>query len=884
MLEAFDMSTKFPGFQAVKKGTAVPVRKRFTDPSAVYAVYDNLKTMDQTDAKRRATIRNVVSGALPYSKAQLRAKGLAHMTNLNFGKLKNTLDARADAIMRLNSDTCDLVELVPVSDGSAGPNDQFFADIAAEEFSVALRREGHTIPALATMQRESDQYGIGPVTFQDSDDFAPVAIERAQIKFDTEGSSVSSDHDFVMVESELPASYLFAVLDNEELAAKEGWDVGVLKKLLIEVFDKGKDISNDSSAPDGLSPAEAAIRRYKMNSFYEVHQFDRFPVIHVYVKETAAPRKVSHIIVPGANCSPEVKKFLFYKEGAFDTLDQCLLWFSSCPADTKASEVRGLATFLVPIERVSDRLTGAVIDAAFRATRLTLQQQSAGANPTVSLSESGNTTIIAAGLEPVANPNSGQALQAVAGVGKMIAQLGAGSVAGTDLSPISTSVKVQEGSEAISKAEAEIREHVRLAKDEALFNQRVGILDKVFSEAFRRFMKIVNGPSVLANEVPVVREFIRNCKRRGLTKAMLRELPDRFIVATCRDLVLGADGKYTVLGQILGAVAGNMDEAGRRNATHDMIRLRLGRRAADRYCPVQSRDRLPTAEASFALQENNAMKRMEPVAVGMDQMHWAHIPVHAQVLEEIQQTVAQGLAEAQGMQKRGEKVQDDQNGNLAPQVEDPERLAAVLEAASTHIQDHLKYGGGEMGKKDDTRQVEKMLASLDDTIKALNLTIATQRRVREAEEEKRQREIEDLEKKASEAEMQKALAKVQADKEVGFARLEADREVSAGKLQLDREDRTGRLALDREAARAKAATDTAVARAGIETRKAESDANIEAGRRESANRQSLDREAAAANLMEQRRRFKSVTGRESVSPTEVIQPTTPSPEAGDIPL
>lgn len=890
------MSTKFPGFQTVKKGSAVPVRRRFTDPSAVYAIYDNLKTMDQADAKRRAVIRNVVSGALPYSKAQLRAKGLAHMTNLNFGKLKNALDARSEAIMRLNSDTCDLIELVPVSDGSAGPNDQYFADIAAQEFSVAVRREGHLIPALATMQRESDMYGIGPVSFPDSDDFAPVAIERAQVKFDTEGPSVSTDHEFVMVESELSASYLFAVLDNEELATQEGWDVSTLKRLMIDVFDKGKDIANDPSTPDGLSPMEAAIRRYKMNSFYEVHQFDRFPVIHVYVREMASPRKVSHIIVPGANCSPETKRFLFYGENEFDSMDQCLLWFSSCPADTKVSEVRGIASHLVPIERVSDRLTGAVIDSAFRAARLTLQQATPGANPTVSLSESGNTTIIAAGLEPVANPNNGSNLQAIAGIGKMVSQLGIGSVAGTDLAPISTGIKVQEGSDAVSKAEAEIQEHRRMLKDESMFNQRVTVLDKVFSESFRRFMKIVNGPSVIANEIPVVRDFIRNCRRRGLTKAMLHELPDRFMIVTCRDLVLGADGKYTVLGQILSTVSGNLDESGRRNATHDMIRLRLGRRAAERYCPVQSRDKMPTAEASFALQENNAMKRLEPVAVGMDQMHWSHIPVHAQVLEEIQQTVEQGLAEAQGMQKRGEKVQGNENGELAPQVENPEVLAQVLEAASTHIQQHLEYGGGEMGMKENARQINKMIAGLDDTIKALNLAIATQRRVREAEEEKRQREMEALEQQASEAEMQKALAKVQADKEVGLAkvqadkeiglaRLEADREVSVGKLQIEREDRTERLGLDREAARARAENDAAIARAGIENRRAESEASIETARRESQGRLGIaNQQAEAANLLEQRRRFKSVTGRDVVSPSEVAQPTTPQTPPGELPL
>ena len=874
------MSTKFKGYNITEGDRAKPARKRFTDPQSVYDVYDNLKTDDQKDAVRRTKIRNAVEGALPYVKAQLEAKGLKHMTNLNFYGLKGTIDTRADSILRLGSDTCDLVELVPVTNGAAGPDDQRVAGVIAEEFSTALRREGHTIPALSMMNKEADLYGLGPVTWMTDDDFAPMAIERGQLKFRGDGPAISSDHDLFMFESELPAAYLFTLLDNEELAAAEGWDMNVLKKFVVSVFSKGVDISNDSRSDGGLSPWETALARIKSNTFYETHQFDTFDVLHVYVREMAYPRGVTHIIVPGN--SYETKKFLYYRENAYEHMDQCLVWLMASSSERTARSIHGIASYLVPIERVSDRMTGAIIDSAFRAARLTLQQTAPGANPTVSLSESGNTTIVAAGLEPVPNQSAAANLQALTSTRQFISQLGVGAVAGTELAPVSTGVKVQTNGDQPTKAENEILERRRLLKDENLFNQRVTVLDKIFSESFRRFMNLVLGASVMSDGVPVVHTFIQNCARRGVTPEMLKEVPERFMVITCRDLVLGAEGKYAVLGQVLGAAAGNLDEQGRKTITHDMIRLRLGRRAAERYCPVEGRDKSPTDQASVAMIENSLLKDLKPVLMGQDQWHWSHIPVHAQVLDEIKKTVDQGLAEAQTLYKQGEKIQGDQDGNLAPQVENPEVLAQVLEATSVHIQEHLAVGANQLGMKARAEEVRQMIRSLDPTIKALNLAVATQRRVREAEEEKRQREMEALQQQASEAEMQKALAKVQADKEVGlakvqadkevgFAKVQADRELNAGKLQTDREIRAGQLDIETATARAKAENEAASLRADLENRRATTDASIEASRRESENRMQTVRDTAA-EMLATRERNNNVTGRETVPPAQVMSP------------
>lgn len=874
--------------------SAAPARKRFTDPQAIYDLYDQMKIDDQKDADRRTKIKTAYEGGLPYDPAQLKAKGLAYMTNLSFHSLKGTIEARCDSITKLTTDTCNLVELATRTDGTAGPDDDRVGEIVAEAFSAALRSEGHTIPSLATMRRETDLYGIGPITWPDDISYYPLALERGQLKFRGDGPAVSSDHDLFMFESELPAAYVFMLLDNEKFAEESGWDIHVLKRLVIEVFSQHSEKDNDTSSANGLSASETTLMHFKTNAFYERHQFDRFSVLHVYVREMQAPRKVTHIIVPGRD--GKEKKFLYYKENAYDTMDNCLVWLPASVAERYARAVRGIATGLVPTERTSDRLTCAMIDAAFRALRLTLKQTSPGINPPVSLSEVGGTNIIAAGLDVESNPSAAQTLAQVAQVRGMIGQIGVNGIAGTDNSPLPIGAKTFEGGNQMSKAEAEIQERRRLARDENLFNSCVAVHDKIFRECFRRFMNLVNGPEPIASEYPEVVKFIADCEAKGVTKAMLKEVPNRFIVNMCRDLALGADGMYRLLGETLTATAGNIDEAGRKTITHDMYRLKFGRRAADRYCPLVSRDQTASDQSSFATLENTFLKELKPVQVGRDQWHWSHIPIHAQVLQEVQQTIQQGLAEAQSAAAQGGEVQQNQQGELAPQVDNPEMLAQVLESTSMHIQEHLKYGEGQLGMKAAAEQVRELLKGLAPTLKALNLAIATQRRVREAEEEKRQRELEELQKQASEAEMQKALAKVQADKEVGLAKVQADKEVGLAKVQADREldqgritnerdHLSGKLGIETEAARAKAANDAALARAGVENRRAESDAAIENIRRrqeaesKSAEQKLRDNDQVAYLRMADR--FSNITGNPRARLSVLTERAPGSQPAGD---
>lgn len=867
------------GFNFTEGDSPKPARSRFTKASALYEVYRNFMLRDMKDSQRRAKIRRINDGFLPYNPADLQKAGQAWRTNMNFKGMANAIQARADAVSRLAIDTCSLVTLSSVTPESAGPDDERITTVLAEELSRSWRRDGRIIPALAMMNKEADLYGIGPLVWADPDSYVPVALERAQICFDPDGPAVSSDHDVIFVDTIVPATTIFRVLENPELSARVGWNLPAVRRYAVEVFKNQTDTASQFTA-DGIPLEEAALAMLQRNDFYETEQFKKLHVLRVYVREMKAPRHITEIIVPANdsnNLTDSPKEFLFMREDAYDTMDQAFVWYTASLSQRYAKALRGIASTLAPISATEDRVTCAMIDATIRSMSLVLRQKNPGATPMNTLAELGPYTVIGADMEAVPNANQMSNFQTAIQVRGMLDQLGAGSVAGTSMAP--TLPKVQDG-DTQSKAAAEINEHRRTQRDENAFASRLHTWDLVFAETFRRFMKIATGPAVVMNDYPVVKEFVDRCAARGVDKEILREVKDRFIVHTCRDLVIGSEGIIQFLMQAT-QLSGNSDEAGRKMLAHDVIRYRLGIAAANRYMPVESRDSAPSNDASIATLENNCIKAQQPVLPSSDQRHYPHIRIHMQVLQEIQQQVEQGLVEARRISQERGGVTQNAEGELAPQIENPEVLAAVLQAASHHIQQHLQFLQRQLGVKDLVKEIQRVLTGLAPVIKALNLAIAEQRRVREAEQEKQQRELEDLQRRASEAETERAHYEADRQAETERYRIDKMHEVELAKLQMQGQEGQQRLAMegqeraqrgriDYEAARNKAMIESEQARQQMALRDQESRHGMALAEQSAASEARARASEAAAGKMANSERLAEVTGRQSPQPADFV--------------
>ena len=818
---------------------AKPVKSRFSDPVALRTVYDKLTEEDTKDAERRAKLRRMYDAHLPYNPVELAQSGLKHVTNVNWLGLKGVIDNRSDTILKLASDTTNLIELQPRARELAGPDAQRIARVIAEEFSVMLRETGDIIPALAMMNTEADMYGLGPVTWTSSLDYRPVALERGQVRFISKGPIQSARHDLFMYETVMPASYLFFLLDHKDIATVEGWSTQAIERWLVDVFQNHLETKAQPGAETNTSYVESALSLLRQNRFVEEHQFDEINVIHAFVREMEFPRGITHYIMPAT----EQKEYLFCKPNAYKTMDECFLWFPYAVNRRYAREVRGIASNLYPIEAANNRYKCRVMDIALQYASMMFTQTTAGSQMQLSLVEQGPFTLMPKELTPIQN-NVKPDMQQVAGMSQFIDNLGINSVTGGDKGPIATTgVKMFQGSDRQTKEEVLLQQRQRSHKEEALFIQRMSVLDKVFRETYRRAFNLVSlfaahDPTIAADYPEIVR-FVENCDMRGVPLETLLQSGAAFNVVTCRDLVLGSEGKVGVLTDLLGNFGGNLDEPGRKNAQRDWIHLRLGVQAADRYLPEVDRDTAPSDASSDAVKENNDMRQGMEARCGFDQLHWSHIPVHAEVLQEIVEQVAAS-------------PDNEPTKQNVQQIENPKETLALLVAVSKHIQEHLQYGGMQIGMEAKTKQVQKMLRDLKPTVKSLNLAVATQERVEQAERERQQREMEALQKAADENELKKEMYK-------------ADRAAEVGKYKADREHEVQlrRLELEGQRAAGQADIEAAASEADVIRRNSEAAARIE------RERQMAKAKINAANAVHRMTTVSDVTGFQPTEPIDI---------------
>ena len=184
--------------------------------------------------------------------------------------------------------------------------------------------------------------------------------------------------------------------------------------------------------------------------------------------------------------------------------------------------------------------------------------------------------------------------------------------------------------------------------------------------------------------------------------------------------------------------------------------------------------------------------------------------------------------------------------------EDPRKVLGILMNCSQHVQEHLQYGGGQPGMEGQAKQVQKMLRDPRPTVKALNLAVATQERVEQAQREAQERAMQELQQKADQNEVEKA-------------KVEADKKAETDRYRIDREHEVAMHRLELEAGRASAQDDLARERATREEqrRDAETTSKLDSQARLA---QAKENAALAAARFDATNR---VTGMQSVAPAEV---------------
>lgn len=845
----------FEGYKYAEKSGA-PAKNRFLNPDALYAVYQKLTEDDMEEAKRRARIRQLYDGNKPYRTADLEARAVKHLTNVNFGGLWNEISSRADSVVALQTDTVDLIELKPIARELAGPEAERIGEVVASEVSTLLRDSNRFIPMMSMMFQESDLYGLGPVTWPSPMDYVPVALERGQIRFLENASIISSQNELIMFESTISADYLQSVRDNGPVSAAAGWQMPVVDRWFKAVFRDGADTRYGSlNGSSGTTAIESALSERRRNIVAEDRQFDDLHVIHAFVKEVAWPRGITHITLPA---NGEVKDFLFYRQNAYRTMDDCFLWLPATVSVKYAREARGIASRIYFTERAKNRIMCSAVDSAIRSLSLVLTQQNGTVqSQQLTLQEEGPYTLLPPGVQP-SNAQAGANMQHLAGVLQLLDQTGKSATVGMPPPSTSSVTRIFEGpSQAKLKKEEEQERGMRTRRTEADYAKRKAAIDSICRQSFVRILNLALLPEFMRVDYPEIQAFIERCAMRQVSLESLVTIPQLFTISASRELALGADGMASELDAFHQLYGGELDEAGRREIARKRAILRFGLKEADRIIPENSRDKMPSDQASKATDENNLMKLGFKPMMGQDQWHWSHIPVHAQLLQEIVEMVQAPEDNSPDLNEwNGDPEQSLQIGERTLQnlQDEPKKILGILVTCSQHVQEHLSVGGMQQNMKAQAKQVEKMLRDLRPTIKALNLAVATQERVEQAQREQAQR---DEEKRIDQL----------AEEKARVAQIEADRKAETDRYRIDREHEIQQYKLQLEAGREGQ-------RANLEAGRAQN----EEARRDAELAAKIDRDnklagarVNAANAVARMNSVQDATGFGSVRPNEVAE-------------
>lgn len=640
--------------------TGNPAPRRIATPAAARAIFNRRLEEDRAGgASHRAIIQGMIDGNPPYVDAELEELGLAHINNVNFLTMRANLDARAAAGHELFAELPTNIECKPLRVVANDPDIAHNCAIIAEEFSDLVATWDGFLSTMEMVWRDSDAYGLGVGAFANEWDWRIKAFHRGNLLIDPQASVEVDRNDVVIIRDELTVGEVFERIEHAESARLRGWKVGPLKELLVRIFRQG---STDSNEDKYQRSAWESIQQMARNNEpgYQTKQFDRVRVIHFFVKEVSGEQKVTHIILPELG---DFDEFLYEGVNKFDKMSQVVWWMPYNYGDGYLRSVRGVASYMIQHEDLSNRFLCRVFDVGFLSASLLVQPRSQMDMSRLQMLQVGPMTIVPPELtiqQTNFQPQLAPLIQ-LRNVSEQVMKNNTGTYRqhneATDREQQKTARQVIE----------ETTKEARYEK--AAIALRYNHLDKLYREMFRRVSskKLQDDSDGLYSGSKEAREFMQRCRARGVPKEFIMDWTSNFRITAYRAIGMGSLGvKYDLTGQIY-QMSGAFDEHGKREALREAVAARVGYHHVDRFVSRMDRDQIASNESSIAMLEFNDVEEGSPVQVGSDQLHRIHIMVFAQRMMPIMEAANTG------------------------QTQDPAKDFRTMQLAAQHIGEHAQF-------------------------------------------------------------------------------------------------------------------------------------------------------------------------------------------------
>lgn len=655
---------------------------RLTDVKAAIGIFDTLRRADEGSAVNRARYDAMFDGAAPYSQAKLDASNQSMKTNLNFNEALRLLDISLSAYVDLYSSLERLVS-VRFRSGAIEENERHRLEgVLADELTYLFRSWPEFHSSYLRLCTTFLKHGVG-ITYFDSPDgwkfrvggFSDILIPR-------QTPATEEAIDVAIGRREYHLHELQRFIDKPEAAARVGWNVEEVKRVMLNhVRTTGR---NDYS----YSSYEELQAEVKNNDIYNGHRNPTVSVLHFWVRELDG--SISHFI-----CSElDPKAFMYRKVSRYENAEQAYVFFTNgVGSNGTYHSVRGLGQRIFSHIQTSNRLRCQQIDGAMLSSSLMLQPENERALEELSFTVYGGYTILSPNVNIIekAIPNLSQA------VTPALDDLSQQLALNTDtVSPYGPNQASPYRNQAQVVADMDVA--TRLSG--ASLNLFYMSWSRLLREMVRRVVT-----NAKAQSCPLVKEFHRRLRERGIDPAVLKRL-DLSRTSAVRAIGNGSVANRLVALRELQGIAGQFDDVGRRNLTRDIVATRVGHDMADRYAPAGVDER-PTVDVKIALLENEHLQTGKPVPVVSNELHGQHLQAHMPAVQQ--------LIEAYN----------------AGQIEDQQLLPAAS-AFYEHLSQTAQFAFADPNLQDAANMANQLLQYLEEIIN--NATKAAEAAAREAAE------------------------------------------------------------------------------------------------------------------------------------------------------
>ncbi len=593
-----------------------PVESRLKDVKSALAIFNNLLKADEKSAVNRARVDAMFDGASPYNQGTLNASGQGLKTNLNFGEAQRLLDVSLSAYVDLYSS---LEKLVEVKGTMGDPSEVgYFEDVVSEEITHLLRSWPEFHSSYLRLCTTFIKHGVAFSYFDNPEEWRFKIGSFADILIPRQTPSNENCIDVAVGRRNYLLHELYAFIKNPEAAEKVGWDVEEVKRVILK--NATTSSRNYNTVGNNWESLQAQL---KNNDIYEGHQNPTVAVLHYWVREMDG--SVSHYI--SAEESP--KTFMYQKLSRYDKPEQAYVLFTyGTGSNGTYHSIRGLGHRIFNHIQTSNRLRCQMVDGAMLGSAVMIQPESQRALDELGFTYYGAYAVLSPNVNIIekAAPNLSTAVQpALNDISNQLAMnTDTVSTYGQQSSPYKNQMQVV----------ADMDVQTRLSG--ASLNLFYASWNRLLREIVRRIVSSKKRDRDLD-------DFYTRCFNRGVPVEFVKSL-DLDRTKAVRSIGNGSYANRLVALRELQAISGSFDEVGRKNLTRDIVATRVGHDLADRYAPNVDVDR-ETVDNKIAILENQQLSEGTPIPVISNEMHGAHLQIHAPALMQIIEQLNAGAAD-----------------------------------------------------------------------------------------------------------------------------------------------------------------------------------------------------------------------------------------------